>query len=136
MFGDIVKNKSILEKYFYHDGRGPELQKIVWSNNGAILEGFEYYNPDDTYNDNDLKHLKVVGFQVVTIASEEVHANIQFECGSNAAIIEIKKSEWFSSYNPRHLLDCKHFQIMFYDEIIDLICEKIIVGKGKIKVKD
>ena len=41
----------ILEADFCHDGRGPELQKAVRKHNGVFLAGFEYYNPDDTYDE-------------------------------------------------------------------------------------
>jgi len=129
----MMKIKPILEDKFYHDGRGPELQKVIWKSKGIILGGFEYYNPVDAYDQKSLKHLKLIGVQVYSMASEEVHGNIQALKNSNAAIWEIIGSKWLNSYQPRLLSECKHFQIMFYDEIYDIICKDIIAGKGKFR---
>ncbi len=122
----------ILMNEFYHDGRGPELQKVIWRKGGVIPKGFEYYNPDDGYDKESLKHIKLINVQVYSMATEEVHGNILATAKSKAAILEVINSSWLKSYNPRHLSKCKHFQIMFYDEIYDVICEGIIAGKGKI----
>ncbi len=127
-----MKTKPILENEFYHDGRGPELQAVIWKNTGVIPEGFEYYNPNDEYKIDSLKHIKLIGVQAYSMASEEVHGNIFASGNSKAAILEIINSEWLNNFLPTHLSKCKHYQIMFYDEIYDLICENIIAGKGKI----
>ena len=127
-----MNTKPILNSDFYHDGRGPELQKTRWSKNGAVLRGFEYFNPDDIYEDKNLKHLKLVGVEAYSMSSEEVHGNILATGKNNAAIFEVSSSKWFASFNPRHLSECKHYQIMFYDEIYDVICKRIEVGKGKL----
>ena len=125
-----MKVIPILEKEFYHDGRGPELQKVRWGQNGVVLKGFEYYNPDDTYEEENLKHLKLIGIQVFSMTTEEVHANILANGKTNAAIFEVKESKWLASFFPTHLSKCKHYQIMFYDEIYDIICEQVIAGTG------
>ncbi|MDH3379826.1 MAG: DUF6429 family protein [Gammaproteobacteria bacterium] len=127
-----MKIKSLLEKYFYHDGRGPELQSVVWNSDGVIPKGFEYYNPDDGYEENNLKHIKLIGVQAYSMAGEEVHGNIKTLSNSHAAILEIVNSDWLASFLPAHINKCKHYQIMFYDEIYDMMCENIIAGKGKI----
>lgn len=44
-----MKIETLLETEFHHDGRGPELQRAVWSDSGVILKGFEYFNPEDVY---------------------------------------------------------------------------------------
>ncbi len=128
----IMKTNPILEEHFYHDGRGPELQNVRWRLNGVIPVGFEYYNPDDPYNEEKLKHICLKGVQVYAMATEEVHGNILATGESKAAILEVIESKWLKSYQPRHLHSCKHYQIMFYDEIYDVICEEIVPGKGKI----
>jgi hypothetical protein len=127
-----MKTKPILEEHFYHDGRGPELQNVRWRLNGVIPVGFEYYNPDDPYVEENLKHICLKGVQVYSMATEEVHGNILATGKSKAAILEVIESKWLKSYQPRHLHSCKHYQIMFYDEIYDVICEEIIPGTGKI----
>ena len=122
----------ILESEFYHDGRGPELQKVRWKSNGVILHGFEYFNPDDKYTPENLKHLILEGVEAYSMSSDEVHGDIQATGDSQAAIFEIKKSEWLGTFNQEHLSECKHYQIMFYDEIYDVVCKIIKVGRGKL----
>ena len=47
-----------------------------------------------------------------------------------AAIISLGKSPWLLSFRQQHLAQCSHFQIMFYDEYLDIICETIVYGQG------
>lgn len=130
-----MKPRTVLEQSFYHDGRGPELQRVIWAHNGIILIGFEYFNPDDVYEPEHLKHLKLVGVEAYSMASEEVHGNICAVPGSRAAIWLIEDSEWLSQFQQWHLTDCNHYQIMFYDEIYDVVCKEIIPGKGPLQTK-
>ena len=122
----------ILENDFYHDGRGPELQTVRWKSNGVVLVGFEYFNPDDEYTPENLKHLTLDGVEAYSMSSDEVHGNILATGDSKAAIFEVHNSNWLSSLNQSHLSDCKHYQIMFYDEIYDVICKQIKVGSGQL----
>ncbi|WP_444922928.1 hypothetical protein ACJJH9_12145 [Microbulbifer sp. DLAB2-AF] len=127
-----MSNNPVMEEFFYHDGRGPELQKVLWKAKGVILAGFEYFNPDDEYIPENLKHLRLEGVQAYSMASDEVHGNILANGDSKAAIIKVANSSWLASFNQAHLSECKHFQVMFYEEIYDLICTKIIPGVGKL----
>lgn len=122
----------VLENDFYHDGRGPELQKVRWKSNGVVLVGFEYFTPDDEYTSDNLKHLTLDSVEAYSMSSNEVHGNILATGDSKAAIFEVKDSEWLASFNQAHLSECKHYQIMFYDEIYDVICKQIIVGMGQL----
>ncbi|WP_299077963.1 hypothetical protein [uncultured Paraglaciecola sp.] len=122
----------VLENDFYHDGRGPELQKVRWKSNGVVLVGFEYFNPDDEYTPDNLKHLTFDSVEAYSMSSDEVHGNILATGDSKAAIFEVKDSEWLASFNQAHLSECKHYQIMFHDEIYDVICKQIIVGTGQL----
>ncbi len=126
-----MKIESLLENKFYHDGRGPELQRTVWGRNGVILKGFEYYNPDDLYEKENLKYIELVGIEAYSMASEEVHGNILATGKSKASIFKIVNSSWLKQFNQRHLEKCSHYQIMFYDEIYDVICKEIKAGSGK-----
>ncbi len=118
----------ILENEFYHDGRGPELHRVVWTHNGKMLKGFEYFNPDE----KNIRHLILDDVEAFSMAGEEVHGNILATGKSKAAIFKIENSEWGKQFNPRHLNDCNHYQIMFYDEIYDVICKEIKIGNGRI----
>lgn len=127
-----MSTKPILENDFYHDGRGPELQRVVWKSNGVVLVGFEYFNPDDEYIPENLRHLVLEGVESYCMSSEEVHGNILATGKSKAAIIEVFNSEWLAQFNQAHLSSCKHYQIMFYDEIYDVVCKGLKPGMGRI----
>jgi hypothetical protein len=132
-----MKNSiPILEADFYHDGRGPELQKVIWDYRGQILRGFEYFNPEDEYTAENLRHLVLDKVEVYSMAGEEVHKHIAANGKSRAAIFQIVDSPWKASFKQRHIQDCEHFQIMFYDEIFDVICRKIIPGTGPLNTKE
>ena len=130
-----MKITPILEEKFYHDGRGPELITVVWAHKGTVLKGFEYYNPDDEYSEENIKHVDLEKVEAYSMASEEVHGSILASSETKAAIFKIDESEWLKQFNQRHLSNCSHFQIMFYDEIYDLVCESIRIGKGRMKSK-
>lgn len=49
-----------------------------------------------------------------------------------AAIFEVPNSNWLLSFNQNEIVGCKHFQIMFYDEIYDVVCKSVITGKGNL----
>jgi len=123
------------DESFYHDGRGPELQRVVWSHKGAILSGFEYFNPDDAYTPENLKHLKLEYVEAYTMAGEEVHGRIFANGKTRASIFRVDKSDWKDTFKQRHLTECHHFQIMFYDEIFDIICRNISFGSGRLQPK-
>lgn len=127
---NAMKTRSILDSHFYHDGRGPELQRVIWRNNGVTLVGFEFYNPGDIYDEKNIKNIQLVKVEAYALASEKVHGNIMATRDSQAAILEVLDSDWIKTFQSRHLNKCKHFQIMFYDEIYDVICEDIVPGSG------
>jgi hypothetical protein len=123
----------ILEADFHHDGRGPELQRVIW--NGVTPAGFDYFNPEDEYIPENLRHLLLVGVEAYSYAGEEVHAGTASAPHSRAAVFDLGQSPWFRSFNPRHLKGCSHFQIMFYDQIFDVICREIRTGRGPYPAK-
>ena len=114
---------------FQADGRGPVLEKVHWAYNGTTLRAIDFLNIED-----DPKHVFFTGVQVFMFTPEEV---INYKTSSslwsknrNAGMICLGKSEWLTSFSPRHLEKCNHFQIMFYDELLDVICEQIEVRDG------
>ncbi|WP_375194128.1 hypothetical protein, partial [Marinobacter sp.] len=64
-----MSTKPILDSDFYHDGRGPELQRVVWKLRGTVLVGFEYFNPDEEYAPDNLRHLVLEGVEAYSMAS-------------------------------------------------------------------
>lgn len=118
---------------FYHDGRGPELQRTFWSTRGAQLQAIEYFNPDDVYDEASIKHVRFDGLQVVMITPEEVidYGNLASHLEqSRAAMFDLDKSVWLQSFSQRHLSACRHFQLMFYDQLFDIICERVTCHSG------
>jgi hypothetical protein len=47
-----------------------------------------------------------------------------------AAMFDCGRDEWFDSFAPMHLDRCSHFQLLFYDEIVDVICEGVECAGG------
>lgn len=122
---------------FYHDGRGPELQRTHWSTLGAQLQAIEYFNPDDVYDEASIKHVRFAGLQVVMITPEEVidYGNLASDLEqSRAAMLDLGKSVWLQSFSQRHLSSCRHFQLMFYDQLFDIICERVTCHLGRFTV--
>jgi hypothetical protein len=115
---------------FYHDGRGPELVHAHWAAHGTMLVAINYYNPDSKHDATGLRHVRFVRPQVVMITPEEVidyqRLGLSDALGkSRAALWDLGKSEWLQSFVQRHLHRCHHFRLMFYDELIDVVCEEI-----------
>ena len=118
---------------FYHDGRGPTLERAHWRNQGRDLAAIDYRNHDDRVD--RLKHVLFMGIQVVKITPEEV---INYDRGWServaatrpAAMWNLGQSAWLKSFAPRHLSKCHHFQLMFYDELFDIVAEEVACRDG------
>ena len=123
-------------EFFYADGRGPELARLFWKHRNNVLEGAEFMPPDAASSD-DLHFVRFLRPQVVMITPEEV---INYASMSSylikyrpAAMFDLGKSDWLKSFSPRHLEKCSHFQLLFYDELVDVIAEGVEFGKGNFK---
>ena len=119
---------------FYLDGRGPELQRVIWGARGERLRAIEYYNPDDSYDAEHLRHVSFRGLQVVSVTPEEVIDYTSYAAAFShhrpAAAIDHGQSSWLRSLAPQHLGRCSHFQLLFYDELFEIICERLIFARG------
>ncbi len=126
--------KPIHVEDFWRDGRGPELRRVLWDANGTSVRGIEYVNPDWADADSDLRHVLFVAPQVVQITPEEVIGSEQM--GTRyidhmaAAMFDLGRSGWLKSFAQTHLANCTHIQMLFYDELVDIICEGVICGAG------
>lgn len=119
--------QPILRESFYHEGRGPELQKIHYVEN-KVLKAIDYFNPDDEFTSENLKHLYFIKAQVFMFTPHEVYnygLGIKWSDYNFAAILCLGKSRWLETFAPTHLEKCLHYQIMFYDDFLDVICEGI-----------
>ncbi|HRF79012.1 MAG TPA: hypothetical protein PL070_02890 [Flavobacteriales bacterium] len=119
---------------FYAEGRGPELQRLCWSKRGGQLQAIEYFNPDDVFDEASLKHVRFERVQVVMITPEDVIGLDQLKSladSGSASMLDLGKSPWLLSFSQQHLSSCHHFQLLFYDELIDIICERVTCHAGK-----
>ena len=124
---------------FYSDGRGPELVALHWSLRGIVLEAAEFKLPD-AESSEDLRHVRFLRPQVVMITPDEVidyRAPSAHLCDHGpAAMFDLGKSEWLRSFSPEHLEKCSHLQFYFYDELIDVVAEGAVFGKGRYQKKE
>lgn len=126
--------KAILIEKFYHDGRGPELQKAYYNDSGTKLIAIDFFNPDDEYFEENLKHVLFINPQAFMITPEEEHGYTTSSCDysqtNKGAIINLEKSSWYKNFSNIHSVQCNHYQLMFYDEYVDIICEGIEIKLG------
>ena len=126
--------KPVHVEMFYADGRGPELQRVHWGGRGQRLVAIEYYNPDDVYEPANLKHVRFGGLQVVRITPEEVIDYAELGSTMNesrpAAMFDLGRTRWLESFSQRHLTRCSHYQLLFYDDLFDVICETVSCHHG------
>lgn len=124
---------------FYHDGRGPELLKVHYGQDGLPLLAIDFVNSDYEECDNkNIKHILFVKPQVFMFTPEEVFNYAAFPIDwakyGKAALFCLGRSPWVLSFAPRHLIACSHFRAMFYDEFLDVICEGIEVREGRFRL--
>jgi hypothetical protein len=118
---------------FLHDGRGPEIQRVHWSELGSTLLAIDYYNPADPYDAAHLRHVRFLKPQVVMVTPEEVIGDGLGDLPAQhrgAAMFDRGQSTWLRSFQQRHLGKCRHYQLLFYDELFDVIAEGIEVMPG------
>jgi hypothetical protein len=118
---------------FYSEGRGPQLINLYWKSRGCVLEAVEFMLPDAA-TEEDLRYVRFLRPQVVMRTPEEVinFAKLDyFGKHPPAAMFNLGKSDWLKSFAQQHLGKCSHYQLLFYDEILDVIAEGIEFGKGK-----
>jgi len=135
----IVRLKMILplhSEHFYADGRGPELALLHWGYRAQILKAAEFMLPD-AVSPEDLRHVEFLRPQVVMITPEEVidyrKLSPYLTAHRPASMFDLGKSDWLNSFSPRHLGQCRHFQLLFYDQLLDVIAEGVIFGSGPYK---
>jgi hypothetical protein len=126
--------KPVLRDRIWAEGRGPELRRAHFGGIGLTLVALEYLNPDWS-SVADIKHLIIHRAQVHQYTPHEVYnyARDEVRWGpsiSQAAIVDLEKSDWLLTFSQQHLARCKHYRLMFYDEYLDIICENISAENG------
>lgn len=126
-------------EHFYGEGRGPELVALRWGFSGRVLEAAEFMLPDAA-SPEDLRHVRFIRPQVVMRTPEEVidygAVGPEFSKHPPAAMFDLGQSKWLKSFSSRHLSRCTHFQLFFYDELIDVIAEGVAFGSGPYQKKN
>lgn len=113
---------------FFQESRGPELQRAHWDKTGTTILAIDYYTPDDIHHPAHLKHVRFEKPQVVMITPEEVIGDSLGDLPSRhrpAAMFDRGQSPWLLSFSQRHLGKCRHYQLLFYDELFDVIAEGV-----------
>ena len=114
--------ERIADDKFPFDGRGPELHRAIWTNRGTTLAAIEYIDVDGT-----LRHVRFHGSQVAMFTPEEVMALASL---SHKGALDLGRSEWLQSFHEYHLGRCHHFRLLFYDDLLDIICESLDFADG------
>jgi hypothetical protein len=82
----------------------------------------------------NLRHVLFERAQVVQITPKEVVSAAQignrYASADRAAMFDLGRSRWLQSFSPTHLERCRHVQMLFYDQLVDVICEGIACGRG------
>jgi len=109
--------------------------QVIWSPNGHRLKAFEYFNPDDPYDESHVRHIRIINPQVVMSTPEEVINYCEFQPGryDGAAAFDCGQSKWLQSFAQQHLKKCSHFRLMFYDELYDIIADELEFNMGRYK---
>jgi hypothetical protein len=111
--------RVVLKNEFFHDGRGPELQRAHYSKTGSLLLAVDYVNaPLNARPYGALRHLLFVKPQVFMFTPEEVENYVAnpppWGSTENGAAICLGRSAWLKSFAQRHLAQCEHYRLMFY----------------------
>ncbi len=129
--------RAIYPQEFFHDGRGPTLVAVHLARNSAHLEAIDFRLPDSQDIPSSLQHLRFLRAQAYMVTPEEVenysNTSVNWGATGGGALVSLGRSQWLTSFSPRHLDKCEHFRVMFYDEFFDVICEDIRIGQGAYK---
>lgn len=121
--------RVLCEDTFYHDGRGPTLVHVHLAEGSAHLLAIDYVLPDSDGSLNYTKHLLFRQVQAYMFTPEEVEnyptAHVDWSETGRGALVSLGRSAWLASFSQRHLHLCEHYRAMFYDELLDVICEGV-----------
>jgi hypothetical protein len=129
----MVIGQPIHGDVFCHDGRGPELHRLHWDREGTYLLAVDYFNPPDR-GEPGLHHVRFTAPQVVMITPEEVIGGETLgdllSRYRPAAMFDRGKSVWLRSFSQEHLDRCHHYQLVFYDQLLEVVAEGVEVRRG------
>ena len=126
--------EPVLRDWIWAEGRGPELRRAHFRGKGLSLIALDYLNPDSA-SEKEMRHLIIHRGQAHQYTPEEVYQSSRDSISwgpaiNQAAVVSLGRSDWLLSFSQRHLGNCRHYRIMFYDEWLDIICENITAAMG------
>jgi hypothetical protein len=159
-----MKAEPIPTPYFGFDGRGPTLIRWLnnsdllfpgtfWSNTPDGIQGAEYGLPGTSARGSgpwtgvevadptsaDRAWVVFDGLQVTQIVPHEVHAYWHREGASgergNTGAWEVFDSAWRMSFAQGHLAKSRHFLLEFYDELVEVLADRLIFGAGGFNIE-
>jgi hypothetical protein len=90
--------------------------------------------------DNSTAWVIFHGLQVSQFVPDEVHTGWHFgflsENAQRTGVWEVLESEWLKRFSPRHLEHHRHFILVFYDDVVEVIAEDLIFGRGEFRIEE
>lgn len=125
---------------FPFDGRGPILHRWLWFEDLLLPDssaGFQTLPKSRVGAQSENGWVVFHGVQVVQSVPEEVHSYWHYDLAKvRGAAWHVESSTWLASFDPRHLADCQHYIVEFYDHVIEVICEELIFGTGTFNITE
>lgn len=119
---------------FPFDGRGPILHRWLWFEDLLLPDSSAgYHTMPKRRVGGQSEHGWVLfhGVQVVQPVPEEVHSYWHHPLTQErGAAWRVESSNWLASFSQRHLAECEHYVLEFYDYVVEVICEEVSFGPG------
>lgn len=135
--------QPISTPHFGYDGRGPSLMRWIHDRE-RVLPGTDKGRKKLPGHITGAEHTEgwVVfqGLQVLQTVPEEVHSDWFFELlpsgTKHTGVYEVIGSAWKASFNQQHLADQRHFILVFYDDLVEVLCSSLVFGSGTFQIHE
>ena len=87
------------------------MRRAIWDARGTTLLAIDYSDLDGS-----LRHVRFESAQVTMFTPEEI-----IGAPGDGGAADLGQSAWFHSFRGQHVASCRHFQLLFYDELLDII---------------
>lgn len=129
--------------HFGYDGRGPELVRWIHDRE-LVLPGSDKGRAPLPGSIVGAEHAAgwviFQGLQVVQTVPEEVHSYEFFESlpdgTKHTGVYEVSGSVWKASFRQLHLADQRHFILVFYDGLVEVLCRSLVFGPGTFQIHE
>ena len=54
----------------------------------------------------------------------------------HTGVYEVSESAWKASFSQRHLADQRHFILVFYGELVEVLCRELVFGAGEFRIAE